>query len=622
MVPASTSTRTRRLATPRLIATLGMFALSATFFCVIIGYLLVHRIDDRQEAERRVQLVEAIGDIRASGADISELDPQFLTGLERSLGLKDLRFEAELDAGAREFQPAIDGEGRILGWFTWERDSTITQALLRLWPLLLASSIGLIGFAGLALWQVRRAMRDLAASEQWAWQLAHEDPLTGLPNHRRMVDLIDVSLAARTPCEVVSLAVIDIDGLNEVNAVHGRHIGDALLADFGGRLAQAAPQSAGRIGDDEFALVLTTSNTLEAAEIFCNVAQALARPYWLAEQAVQIGVTLGFAHALRDGAGRDDLFRRADLTLRAAKRKNRGGILEFNPALDAEFSVRRFVERELRRSLDEKTLDVHYQPVVTADGARMIGVEALLRWKHPERGEIAPAVFVPVAEQSGLMGRLGEFVLRRALTDAKRWPTLSIAVNVSPVQMRDPLFVNLVLAVLAETRITPSRVVLEMTEGVLIENPEEAKRRLDALHAIGVQLALDDFGTGYSSLTYLRRYRFDMLKIDRGFVQALGLSHEGEAIIRAIVALARALNLKIQAEGIETEEQRVLLRLAGCEEMQGFLFAKPGPCETIDRLLVQANAPAAGSRRVKREAVAETRPRAADRTKSARHNAA
>jgi EAL domain-containing protein (putative c-di-GMP-specific phosphodiesterase class I) len=199
---------------------------------------------------------------------------------------------------------------------------------------------------------------------------------------------------------------------------------------------------------------------------------------------------------------------------------------------------------------------------------------------------------------------------------------LSIAVNVSPVQMRDPAFVGLVLAVLAETRISPSRVVLEMTEGVLIDNPEDAKRRLDALHAIGVQLALDDFGTGYSSLTYLRRYRFDMLKIDRGFVQALGQSHEGEAIIRAIVALARTLGLKIQAEGIETEEQRVLLRLAGCEEMQGFLFAKPGPRETIDKMLPPVNAPATGLRRVKRESVADARPRAADRTKSARHNVA
>src|SRR4029077_9942961 len=202
-------------ATPRLIATLGLLALSATFFCVIIGYLLVHRVDDSQQVERRIQLVGAIEDIRASGADISELGPQFLLALERTIGLKDLRFETELAAGTREIQPALDGDGRILGWLTWERGGAVAQALLRLWPMLLVSVIGLVGFAGLALWQIRRAVRELAASEQRAWQLAHEDPLTGLPQPHHIVRQIDAAPAARSPGEVVSLAVVDLDGLNE-----------------------------------------------------------------------------------------------------------------------------------------------------------------------------------------------------------------------------------------------------------------------------------------------------------------------------------------------------------------------------------------------------------------------
>ncbi len=621
MVAARLSTRTCPLATPRLIATLGLFALSASFFCVIIGYLLLHRADDRLAVERRVQLVGAIEDVRASGTDISELDPQFLHGLERMIGLKDLRYEAELSAGGREMQPALDREGRILGWFTWERDGAMIQALAKLWPLLTVSVIGLVGFAGLALWQVRRAMRDLAASEQWAWQLAHEDVLTGLPNHRRMIDLMDAAIAVRAPGEVVSLALIDIDGLNEVNAAHGHHIGDALLADFAERLRLVAPHSVGRIGDDEFALMLTTSDSRDALHVFAEMARTLTRPFWLGEQSVQIGATIGISHALRDSAGRDDLMRRADLALRAAKRKNRGGMLEFKPALDAEFSERRFIERELRHALADKAFDLHYQPIVTADGTRITGVEALLRWNHPARGDIPPAVFVPVAEQTGLMGKLGEFVLRRALADAKRWPMLSISVNVSPLQMRDPGFVNLVAAVLRETRITPGRVVLEMTEGVLIENPDEARRRLDALHALGVRLALDDFGTGYSSLSYLRRYRFDMLKIDQGFVQALGRTNEAEAIIKAIVALGRALDLSILAEGVETEEQRVLLRLAGCDEMQGYLFARPGPRESIDRMLARNDMPGA-SPPAKRDIAMRARSRAADRHEAVRHNAA
>ena len=604
MSSGSLRRRTHRLATPRLIVTLGLFALSATFFCAIIGYLLVSRMDERQELERRVQLVSAIADIRAAGAEVSELDQQFLQGLERTYGLKSLRFEAELAPGPREVQPALDRSGRIVGWFTWERGESRIEALAGLMPFLAISAIGLVGFAWLALRQVRRAVRNLAASEQRAWRMAHEDPLTRLPNHRGMAGLIDAALAARGPGEALGLAVIDVDGLNEVNDACGRHIGDQLLAGLAERLRQVVPHGAGRIGDDEFVVVLIAPDKEDAHETFAAVTQLLGRPYWLGEQSVQIATTSGVAYALRDNVGRDELLRNADLALRAGKRKKRGGMLEFRPAIDAEFSERRFIERELRRALATEALDVHYQPIVKADGTRITGVEALLRWTHPERGAIAPADFVPVAEQSGLMSTLGEFVLRRALTDALRWPELTIAVNLSPVQVRDPAMIQLVTAVLTETRISPSRVVLEMTESVLIDNPEEAKRRLDALHSIGVRLALDDFGTGYSSLTYLQRFPFDRLKIDQGFVQPLGQARGGEAIIHAIVALGRALGLQIMAEGVETEQQRVVLRLAGCDEMQGYLFARPGPRETIDRLLTQADLPARGARPILRAAVA------------------
>jgi EAL domain-containing protein (putative c-di-GMP-specific phosphodiesterase class I) len=261
--------------------------------------------------------------------------------------------------------------------------------------------------------------------------------------------------------------------------------------------------------------------------------------------------------------------------------------------MDVEFEDRRFLERELKRAIGDGALDVHYQPIVTADGVRIVGAEALLRWTNPVRGVIAPAAFVPAAEQAGLMGELGAFVLRRALADARRWPELTIAVNLSPVQVRDPALVDLVAEVLAETRVAPARVVLEVTEGVLMDDPDEAKIRLDALRALGVRLALDDFGTGYSSLTYLQRFPFDKLKIDRGFVAPLGRAADSRAMVQAIVALGRALGLSLLAEGVETEEQRVLLRLAGCEEMQGFLFAQPAPREALDELIKEASGPRA-----------------------------
>jgi EAL domain-containing protein (putative c-di-GMP-specific phosphodiesterase class I) len=261
--------------------------------------------------------------------------------------------------------------------------------------------------------------------------------------------------------------------------------------------------------------------------------------------------------------------------------------------METEFEEQRFIKRELGRALAARDFDVHYQPIVTAEGNAIVGLEALLRWNHPTRGAIPPARFIPIAEQAGMMDQLGEFVLRRALCDATRWPSLYVAVNLSPMQVRDRKFVDLVAAVLAESRIAPSRLVLEVTEGVLIDNPEAAKSRLDDLRALGLKLALDDFGSGYSSLTYLQRLPFDKLKVDRGFVAAL--DHSANAgVIQAIIALGRALNLSILVEGIETEEQRALVRLAGCDEMQGYLFAKPAPREEIDRIWAGAKAMRAG----------------------------
>jgi len=271
--------------------------------------------------------------------------------------------------------------------------------------------------------------------------------------------------------------------------------------------------------------------------------------------------------------------------------------LQVEPIIGGEIELeeQRFIERELGRALAAGEFDVHYQPIVAAEGNAIVGLEALLRWDHPTRGAIPPARFVPIAEQTGMIDQLGEFVLRRALRDAVQWPNCYVAVNLSPVQVRDRKFVDLVGAALARTGIPPARLVLEVTEGVLIENPEATKSCLDDLRALGLKLALDDFGSGYSSLTYLQRLPFDKLKIDRGLVAALDHSANAGVIIQAVIALGRALNLSIVVEGIETEEQRTLARLAGCDEMQGDLFAKPVPREQIDRMLAGANIPRAGS---------------------------
>jgi predicted signal transduction protein with EAL and GGDEF domain len=365
-----------------------------------------------------------------------------------------------------------------------------------------------------------------------------------------------------------------------------------VIVELSKRLRAALPEEAhgGRFDGDEFAVVMTSPSTEYAEAAVRAITSVLAKPLWMNDQAVQVDITTGLAHAPQHALSRDDLTRRADLALRTAKRNLRGSLVVFQPSMDADFNDRRFIERELKRALSEQILDVHYQPIVSSDGARIVGAEALLRWTHPVRGQVPPNVFVPVAEQAGLMGKLGEFVLRRALTDAKRWPNLYIAVNLSPVQVRDPQLVDIVTAILNETGLLPSRLMLEVTEGVLIENPEDAKTRLGALRKLGVKLALDDFGTGYSSLTYLQKFSFDKLKIDKGFVEPLGQPGNSQAMIQAIVALGRAMSLNILAEGVETEEQRVLLRLAGCDEMQGYLFARPAAREALDRLLAETAA--------------------------------
>ena len=320
------------------------------------------------------------------------------------------------------------------------------------------------------------------------------------------------------------------------------------------------------------------------------IEEALAQPFPMNGQQIQVVASVGLSRAPRDGCRRDELVLRADLALRAAKKLGRGGAVVFEPAMEAELEERRFLKQELRRALDDGALHLHYQPIVAGDGTRICGVEALLRWTHPTRGPIPPNVFVPVAEQTGLMDELGEMVLRRALKDALRWPNLYIAVNISPVQMREPGFIDLVAGVIGETGIPASRVVLEVTEGVLIDDPDQAQKRLDDLRALGVRVALDDFGVGYSSLSYLQRFPFDKLKIDKQFVAPLGRSANGAVIVQSIVGLGRALGLSVLAEGVETEEQRILLRLAGCNEMQGFLFARPSPRETIDELVAKVEA--------------------------------
>jgi diguanylate cyclase (GGDEF)-like protein len=570
----------------RLIALLALFIVIAIVVCFGLAYVLARQADDYLEAEHRQALSGAVQALQAVSPDLRNVEPDLIRVLERASGLKELRFEGEPVGSKRQVQSMLDRNGRIVGWFSWEPERPASTMMHRLLPIAGLIAFALVGFAALAMWQLGRLGCKLASTEQQVEKLEFQDVLTGLPNHNRLFELFDRALASRRQDEAFAFAVLDLDGFDEINDALGYAGGDDVLKELGERLRKSLPAGAvvARLGSDEFALLvsgLPRDGALHAAE---TVRQAIMRPIWM-DQLVQISVSAGLAVAPRDGTTRDELTRRADLALRTAKRRARGSVLAFVDEMETQFQEKRFIKREIALALTARAFDLHYQPIVSAEGASIVGVEALLRWNHPSRGFVAPSIFVPVAEEAGLMDRLGEFVLRQAIADATRWPGLYVSVNVSPVQMRNRAFVDLVDSVLKENRFEAARLVLEMTETVLVDDPEQASQRLLQLRALGVGLALDDFGSGYSSLSYLQKLPFDKLKVDRSFVASLQQSANAGVIIQAIVTLGRALEMTILMEGVETEDQRILLRLAGCNEMQGYLFAPPSTRAEIDRLL-------------------------------------
>jgi diguanylate cyclase (GGDEF)-like protein len=573
----------------RLIGALSFVAVGGMFAIAAVGFGLARHNDERLSLGHHAALRSAMAEFRPTLDRPAAIDPQLLRMAEQIPGLKNLKFESS-PARDRETQPVMDSAGRITGFFTWEKSRPMTLVMGRLAAFFAAVAVVVFGFSALSLWQLKRAQRELAAREMEAARAADEDKLTGLPNHAKTLELLDLALAERTDDECTTFALIELDGMDDVTATHGVLGSDELIVAVARRIREALPAGVicGRIAGDRFAVAMTAAHDADAEAVVRAAIDVIARPHWV-DTVVRVSAHAGFAQSPRHAATRGELTRRADLALRAAAKRGPGAIVAFDLAIDTVSTDQKFIHRELPRAISANDLDLHYQPIVSSQGGRMVGVEALLRWSHATRGLIPPATFIPVAEQMGLMGTIGAFVLRRALHEARRWPEdLYIAVNLSPLQIRDGTIVDLVRSALAESGVSPGRLVLEITEGVLIDNPDEMVKRIKDLHELGVRVALDDFGSGYSNLGYLQRFPLDKIKIDQSFVAALGRSSNGGVIIQAMVALGRGLGLSVLVEGVETEHQRVLLRLAGCDEMQGFLFAKPGPASAIDVLLEKA----------------------------------
>ena len=508
--------------------------------------------------------------------------------------------KSEALADARKLQAAL-GVMTLLGlllvaFATWRAAGRITRPLARLDEAAgrLASGehvqVRVRGTDELS--RLAASFNDMAGKiaerEQRITQLAFNDVLTGLPNRTMFQQQLEHLLrAAEGDGRLFALHCLDLDQFKAVNDTLGHPAGDALLVEAGRRVQEAARgHFVARLGGDEFIVLQSIGQDRDSIDRLAReILRAMAQPHIVDGNEIVPSTSIGIAIAPEDGADGETLLRNADLALYRAKEAGRGTFAFFEESLNQRAQARRQLETDLRLAIDRGEFELHYQPLFDLEQNRICSFEALIRWNHPERGQISPIEFVPVAEDTGLIVPIGAWVVREACRQASCWPDhVRIAVNVSPVQFLRGALHETILRALADSGIAPNRLEVEITESIFLEGSESTLRLLHALRSLGVRIALDDFGTGYSSLSYLQSFPFDKLKIDRSFIHNL-LTREGaSAIVRAITDLAHALNIETTAEGVEETAQLMELRAHGCSSVQGFLFAEPMTAADVDQL--------------------------------------
>jgi diguanylate cyclase (GGDEF)-like protein len=454
--------------------------------------------------------------------------------------------------------------------------------------------VGFVMSIGCAIFSYRR-LRELAVemearrgAELEAKKLARHDPLTGLPNRRFFVETLGEVLQTTIADSQSAVLMLDLDGFKSVNDAYGHAVGDQTLMEFAQRVSAIMREGAvfTRIGGDEFAIIVPNISLDGPSTLARRIVGAVAEPFSIGLISTSIGVSVGIAMAPSDGMDPELLVQRADRALYRAKSEGRSCIRFFEAGMDAQVERRVAIETALRAAVAAKMIVPYYQPVVAFAGMRVVGFEALARWKSDEFGWVAPDLFITVAEEIGIISELGDQLLRQACLDARAWPAeLTLAFNISPVQLRDPAIGLRVLAILAETGFNPRRLELEITETALVENIKIAQEITSQLRQAGVRIALDDFGTGYATLSQLLSLKLDRLKIDRSFVDRLDKDEESTTIVRAVLGLASGFNLETTAEGIENDEQLASLRADGCLQGQGYLFGKAMPANDVQSLL-------------------------------------
>jgi diguanylate cyclase (GGDEF)-like protein len=494
------------------------------------------------------------------------------------------------------YVPVLRG-GRVMGVVEVyvdqvEREQRINQAFMRVAATVFALLAVAGAIVGAVVW--RQWRRDRLADERMRY-LARHDPLSGSLNRASFAESLRQA-AWRQACGGPNFAVlcIDLDRFKDINDSLGHSAGDEVLRQVAARLRDLVRHGdvVARLGGDEFALLQTGVDGPDAVTRLAERAvESLGRPYELGGQTVICGCSVGAAIFGTDSDDDEELMHKADLALYRAKASGRSTFSFYDASLDEKLETRRQLTRDLREAIGSGTqLSLNYQALWGADGRTLTGYEALLRWYHPERGPVSPAEFIPLAEDTGLIGPLGRWVLRTACAQAATWPAhLAVAVNLSAAQFRHDDLVELIAKTLDDTGLLATRLEIEITESLLMSNTEQVLGTLRALSAMGVSIAMDDFGTGYSSLAYLWRFPFDKVKIDRAFTQHLGSDEKVNLIVKSIISLAHSLEIRVNAEGVETHPQLQALRDQGCDEFQGFLLARPKP---VDQLNHEAGPPA------------------------------
>jgi diguanylate cyclase (GGDEF)-like protein/PAS domain S-box-containing protein len=426
-------------------------------------------------------------------------------------------------------------------------------------------------------------------AERRAQYLAHHDPLTELPNRELFGERLEQAVATVSRRgEMAAVLCIDLDRFKDVNDTLGHGAGDLLIQSCAERLRACVRETdtVARIGGDEFAIVQIGLEQPNGAQKLCRrVIETLATPFDLDGHEVLVTASVGVALIPLDGSIPGRLLQNADIALYRAKDEGRNTFRFFEAGMDARLQARKALERDLRLALGRNELELYYQPKIGLAGNRLSGVEALIRWHHPERGLVPPGDFIGVAEETGLILALGEWVLRRACAQATEWSELEMSVNISPVQFKQRDLVNVISRALADSGLEAQRLEIEITEGVLLQHTEAAMTTLRQLKGLGVRIAMDDFGTGYSSLGYLQKFPFDKIKIDKSFVSALETRADADAIVRAVVGLGRSLGMLTCAEGVETAQQLTFLESEGCDEVQGYYFGRPMTASDFERML-------------------------------------